>query len=1361
MFRRIFTLAILLNFIFSSILPSAVYAQFLSLPQPGAMVSASAPYAPLVLKGLQVNPQNPMLFDFIVDTGDSGFRAGVDDTLIREGSQELIKYFLASLTIPEKEQWVNLSPHEQDRIMPEGLDRTAMGRDMLAEDYLLKQVTASFMHPDKDLGKTFWGKVYAQAQQQFNTTDIPVDTFNKVWVSADRADVYVHDNTAFVVGAHLKVMLESDYLAQSAVGADFMSAHMRADTSLAPFRESTPTRELAKQVLKEVIIPALEKEVNEGKNFARLRQIFHSMILATWYKKNLREALLTQAYADKSKTNGVQIARGEMDPQAIYSQYVEAYKKGVVNLVKEEANAETGEVELRKYFSGGLADMAQAQVVEFLPGNFSMNHALRVTARLDQVLHSEDSRVKGHDAAMQDFDIASRAMESFSLPEYRSTAEGQPDETVALLVPDFEEGLPAYLWRGNFQQLMGERKIFSVRIEHNRRAVLRAAQEVMWTNEPFLVFKWKTGLILIRHNGQVLHIEVDKKSVFVRSEGQVITPRTNENHAKVPQIGAFLDAAARLSADPAMAVAVLSEEERGWLEQFIRDDGFKEGPLGWQFSLFADRPESLGLPEVFSGTGPIRQRLSGSESRVFSVSDNGAEISSGQALGRVQWNSRLYVFKGGAAVVLLEQAPDQAMAVLSNVAQRRAVYDRILANLRAERLVEGVAVERDAEVPAMILWRSEEAIGPANVSYNLAYRTISALAREFGLEVRFSPAQGERKENRIALYSADSARPVNFREMAVVLAFNLEKTRRADFYQGEHLIPPGGSVMIEFKPGEEKHLSIYSAAGEHQVGFALSYSTDGTFYSGSFVTKIEVNEEDVHGGPDQSYYVGSRYSGSGRIVFDNRGQEEVSVNERDRGTDIPEVVLEPGESVAVAIPDPGSKHFEVQRADKNSVPTTFRYSASGGKIYLGAMLRDEAPLGQARKISLSDSVVITETLATGPQGPMIVFHNSSPVPVRIKADASMGSLEPLNEQESAWIVAAIRGGAFSGGPIDVTSSSFNSLPSSLRVSTDVRFSSGRLWVGRLLDDLEAQVFSVRDGGKLISAQEALGRTTDRTWIYILGNGRAYVLLEDGPEAPLDQPVEVDTDAAMNVATRLVRLGLPRRGEAGTSSGSARLWRATLFGLKDTDGSLPVKVVVPGSLEVVLRVSGEEVITFRDQDATATAPKMYPQLARLLAARAGNEAYMHVLYEGNQYAVFSDGAIYALSDLAGRQDVLTIIKDQDPKTAYPELRIIPLVEHFLNGTSPSDAAMPPGGIDMNAEKMRMDEKGEKINMVFDPAQIEKFQRGDFTGLEPVILNIAPITNIRPLLGLGGDDVTAPLAAVSFDRKAVLREEELEA
>jgi hypothetical protein len=306
------------------------------LPHPGTMVNLSPAYEPAIIKGLVINKQDPFAFDFIIDPGQDNLKAKA----LKLEAEKMVKYFLAGLAIPTKDLWVNLSPFEKDRIMPETLSRTELGRDLLAEDYILKQLTASLIYPEKELGKSFWDKVYDKSSQMYGNVQIPVNTFNKVWIMADKAEVYEHNDTVYVVNCHLKVMLEEDYLAL-----------MKNQHQLSPADASS-------QIVKEIILPEIEKEVNSGKNFANLRQIFHAMILSSWYKKNLKQAILNAAYSDRSNVSGIGL-KDSTAAEDIYQKYLEAYKKGVFNFIKEDKSA-TGKPVARKYFSGGIIVPAES-----------------------------------------------------------------------------------------------------------------------------------------------------------------------------------------------------------------------------------------------------------------------------------------------------------------------------------------------------------------------------------------------------------------------------------------------------------------------------------------------------------------------------------------------------------------------------------------------------------------------------------------------------------------------------------------------------------------------------------------------------------------------------------------------------------------------------------------------------------------------------------------------------------------------------------------------------------------------------------------------------------------------------------------
>ncbi len=162
--------------------------------------------------------------------------------------------------------------------------------------------------------------------------------------------------TAYVVESKLKVMLEQDYLS--------LEKHEGIQSKQA---QAQDTNQLGSQIVREIVIPELTKEVNENKNFVQLRQVYNSLILATWYKKKNKDSILEQVYADKNKVAGVNI-NDPNEKQKIYEQYLKAFKKGVYNYIKEDVDPATQEIIPRKYFSGGTTFNADV-----------MNAAMRTT----------------------------------------------------------------------------------------------------------------------------------------------------------------------------------------------------------------------------------------------------------------------------------------------------------------------------------------------------------------------------------------------------------------------------------------------------------------------------------------------------------------------------------------------------------------------------------------------------------------------------------------------------------------------------------------------------------------------------------------------------------------------------------------------------------------------------------------------------------------------------------------------------------------------------------------------------------------------------------------------------------------------
>ncbi len=341
-FRRCVSLFVLFSFILSTILPSA-YAQGLSsfkLPNPGTMVSPSESFTPVLIRGMSLHPKDPLRFDFLVDSGD----ATLAPEDVKQESRRLVNYFLASMTIPRDNLWVNLSPYEHGRIIPDDLGKTEMGRDLLASDYILKQLAATLSYPEKETGKQFWFELYSKIRQQLGSVDIPLDLLNKVWIVPGSATVYENGSTVYIVDCKLKVMLETDYNA-------LHGKQVAVDN---------PGVALGKEMVRKIILPIIEKEVNSGKNFTHLRQIYYSLILAKWYKETVKESLIKQVYVDQKKVMGINLGDNSFK-EKIYEQYIKAYTKGAYNYITEEYDPFSQEATLRKYSSGGFEDDGKMQ----------------------------------------------------------------------------------------------------------------------------------------------------------------------------------------------------------------------------------------------------------------------------------------------------------------------------------------------------------------------------------------------------------------------------------------------------------------------------------------------------------------------------------------------------------------------------------------------------------------------------------------------------------------------------------------------------------------------------------------------------------------------------------------------------------------------------------------------------------------------------------------------------------------------------------------------------------------------------------------------------------------------------------------
>ena len=130
-----------------------------SIPWPGVGVPTSDMFDGPELVGLRAYSDNPLRLDFLLDLGGSRLA----ESAIPVEALHHIRCFLAALAIPEEDWWVNLTIGQPDRVAPKSLGSTTLGRTLLLQDYLLKQVAASIQNPLTESGSSYWKQVYEAA----------------------------------------------------------------------------------------------------------------------------------------------------------------------------------------------------------------------------------------------------------------------------------------------------------------------------------------------------------------------------------------------------------------------------------------------------------------------------------------------------------------------------------------------------------------------------------------------------------------------------------------------------------------------------------------------------------------------------------------------------------------------------------------------------------------------------------------------------------------------------------------------------------------------------------------------------------------------------------------------------------------------------------------------------------------------------------------------------------------------------------------------------------------------------------------------------------------------------------------------
>jgi len=292
-------------------------------------------FRPVELRYLSYDSLNNN-FKLILDQGDT---KQVNALKTKEQAKILLSYFLIGITLPDEMFWVNLRPDSEKQIIDQYLEKTDIGKIMLEADIQLKKDTASFTSPQTPEGKEYWSKLYQKAGEIFGNQNITIPTLTRPWIVPGEIIIRESKDSAYVYKATLNVMLEQDYLKNSSVYS-FKDAR------------SKQLNDYSSQLIRELILPKLNKEINSSKKYANLRQVYCSLILARWFKSRFAGNNNTYAQFINTKNLTNLSSQTSWSKTEYFKQYQQSFAKGEYN-IQAPVYTPSGQA-IRSYFSGGM-----------------------------------------------------------------------------------------------------------------------------------------------------------------------------------------------------------------------------------------------------------------------------------------------------------------------------------------------------------------------------------------------------------------------------------------------------------------------------------------------------------------------------------------------------------------------------------------------------------------------------------------------------------------------------------------------------------------------------------------------------------------------------------------------------------------------------------------------------------------------------------------------------------------------------------------------------------------------------------------------------------------------------------------------
>lgn len=294
-------------------------------------------FRPVHMRGVRISGPDPGV-SVVLDSGD---RSGELPGAYEAHAAKPMEYFKIGLALPDETFWVNLRPETSRDVIDPLLERTDLGRILLEADVRLKKDMARMTDPGSPEGRRYWDALYAKADAVYKGEDASIPMNVRPWIVPGEIIIGETGSGAYIFKAALNVMMEQDR-----VGV--LGPESAADNDPRVRR----LNEYSAELIREHILPKLIREVNVSGRYAPLRQVYYSLILAQWAKKQrLAGGFERLGTVDNRDLTGLESGK-KWSAGSYYKEYRDSFEKGEYS--KQEMLSDASGHVIRQYVSGGI-----------------------------------------------------------------------------------------------------------------------------------------------------------------------------------------------------------------------------------------------------------------------------------------------------------------------------------------------------------------------------------------------------------------------------------------------------------------------------------------------------------------------------------------------------------------------------------------------------------------------------------------------------------------------------------------------------------------------------------------------------------------------------------------------------------------------------------------------------------------------------------------------------------------------------------------------------------------------------------------------------------------------------------------------